>query len=323
LVSAVPGDGVVVDAPFGPMTVIVDPLAGEGRVRGELVAVRRALEERGLPFTMSVAEGPGHVASLAARASEAGAFLVVVGDDATIQEAINGMFRDGGPIASEPVIGPVLGVIPANSGGDLVRSFGLPGDVDVATTHLLGTNTYPLDLMKVQYTTPGGERAVRYAHNVAEVGFHAAATATAVGLPRALRGARRFVGFWSALARSPARPLTVAADTREHQLTAWSVIVGNGQFADEGLRLSPRSYPGDGVLDALVFTGPRSDAYRMLPRVFRNGEHVPDPNIKELRARIRVAIDADRPMPLVLDGVPVGTTPATFQVVPQRLRLKL
>ena len=317
--SAVPGDGAMVDAPFGPMTVIVDRHAGDGRVAGEIGAVRRALERRGLSFTMDVADAPGEVAAFAARATDEGAtFLVVVGDDATIQDAVNGMFR-GGPTVPERV----LGVIAANSGSDLVRSFGLPGDVEVATTHLLGTNTYPLDLMKVQYTTAGGERAIRYAHNLAEVGFHAAATATAARLPRALGGARRFVGFWSALARSPVRRLTVEADTREHELSAWSVIVGNGQFADDGLRLSPRSYPGDGVLDALVFTGPRSDAYRMLPRVFRNGEHLPDPNIKELRARIRVTVDADRPMPLVLDGVPVGTTPVTFQVVPQGLRLKL
>ena len=46
------------------------------------------------------------------------------------------------------------------------------------------------------------------------------------------------------------------------------------------MRLSPRSFPGDGVLDALVFTGPKSDAYRLLPRIFRHGDHVPDPDIQ-------------------------------------------
>ena len=61
----------------------------------------------------------------------------------------------------------------------------------------------------------------------------------------------------------------------------------------------------------------------MLPRIYRHGDHVPDPHIKELRAKIRVAVRADRPLPVVADGEPLGTTPATFQIVPRALRLKL
>jgi diacylglycerol kinase (ATP) len=101
------------------------------------------------------------------------------------------------------------------------------------------------------------------------------------------------------------------------------VIVGNGQFADGGMRLSPRSFPGDGVLDALVFTGPKSDAYRLLPRMFRHGDHVPDPGIKELRARLTLRVDGPKPLPVVADGSALGTTPVTFQVVPGQILLKL
>jgi diacylglycerol kinase (ATP) len=320
MVSAVRGNGTTVDLPFGPPTVIADPYAGEGRVRAELAGVRRALERHDLPSSMQVAKVPGGTTELVMQAADAGArFLVVVGDDATIQDAINGMFRDGRPIVPDQV----LGVVAANSGCDLVRSFGLPGDVDLAAAHLLGTNTYPFDVMKVQFIGEDGTPTVRYAHNVAEVGFHAGATATAARLPRSLGRARRFLGFWTALARTSVLRLTVATDARAREFAAWSVVIGNGQFADGGLRLSPRSYPGDGVLEALVFTGPRSDAYRILPRVFRNGEHVPDPNIAELRVKIRLGVEADRSMPLVLDGVSVGTTPAVFQVVPRQIRLKL
>jgi len=117
--------------------------------------------------------------------------------------------------------------------------------------------------------------------------------------------------------------LDVVVDGRPQQHRAWSVIVGNGQFADGGLRLSPRSFPGDGVLDALLFTGPKSDAYRLLPRIFRHGDHVPDPGIKELRARVALRIDAPRPLPVVADGLVLGTTPVTFQVVPRQILLKL
>ena len=101
-------------------------------------------------------------------------------------------------------------------------------------------------------------------------------------------------------------------------------MIGNGQFADGGIRLSPRSFPGDGVLDALVFTGPRSDAYRLLPRIFRHGDHVPDPNITELRAKLKIDVDVAagrcRWSPT---GGARARRPSTFQVVPQQILLKV
>jgi diacylglycerol kinase family enzyme len=36
-----------------------------------------------------------------------------------------------------------------------------------------------------------------------------------------------------------------------------------------------------------------------------------------------VAVDADRPLPVGADGEVLGTTPATFQIVPRALLLKI
>jgi diacylglycerol kinase (ATP) len=115
----------------------------------------------------------------------------------------------------------------------------------------------------------------------------------------------------------------VTVDGRARELRTWSVIIGNGQFADGGLRLSPRSFPGDGVLDASIFTGPRSDAYRLLPRMFRHGDHIPDPGITELRARLSLQLEPAVPWPVVADGELIGRTPVAFQVVPRQILLKV
>ncbi|HEX2423871.1 MAG TPA: diacylglycerol kinase family protein [Actinomycetota bacterium] len=307
-------------SPFGALAVIVDPTAGEGRVAAEVGAVERALAHRGLEHRIQVAEVPGDVSRLATAALDEGyRYLAAVGDDGTVQDVVNGMFRDGRTIVDSPV----LAVMAAGSGCDLVRSFGLPGDVDGASSHLMGENTYELDVMKITARGRNGSTEVRYAHNVAEVGLHASATARAAGFPRWMGNGRRFVGFWAAYAGTRRAVLDVVVDGRPQQHRAWSVIVGNGQFADGGLRLSPRSFPGDGVLDALLFTGPKSDAYRLLPRIFRHGDHVPDPGIKELRARVVLRIDGPRPLRVVADGSVLGTTPVTFQVVPRQILLKL
>jgi diacylglycerol kinase (ATP) len=305
---------------FGPLTVIVDGTAGRGSLGSRVPEVREALASRELPHELHLTSSPAEAADVTRRAmKDGGRFVVAVGDDGSVQAVVNGLFEDGTTIAELPV----LGVIGANAGCDLLRTFGLPGDLEGGVNHLSGDATYPLDLMKVTFTAAGGERVTRYAHNLAEVGLGGAVRRRAHQLSgRNGRGAR-FLGFWLALAAFRSTRVRIDADTKHLETEAFNVVIGNGQYANEGLRLSPHSFPGDGVLDALVFRGPRSDAVTMLPRIFRHGDHVPDPHIQELRARIRLSVDADRALPIVADGEDFGTTPVTFQVVPQQILLKL
>ncbi len=305
----------IVTSPFGPLAVLLDPRAGDRDTAGE---VERALDAGGLDYRLQIGSSSAELTRLSRAALDEGfRFVAAVGNDATVQDVVNGMFRDGRPIVEEPVLGLV-----AAGGCDLSLSFGLPRDVAGAVGHLTGENTYPFDVMKIAVTGPDGDREIRYAHNVAEVGFHAAAT-IAAGTGGRHANLRRFLGFWRAYLRTSAQPLTIATDRKTIEARAWSVVIGNGQFADGGIRLSPRSFPGDGVLDALVFTGPKSDAYRMLPRIFRHGDHLPDPNIKELRAKLKIEIASPKPLPVVADGRRLGTTPVAFQVVPQQILLKV
>ena len=307
-------------SPFGALAVIANPHAGRGRVAAELPSLERALAANDLDFALEVTRAPGDATRFAREAMEDGRrFVVAVGGDGTVQEVVNGMFVDGEPLVEQPV----LGVVAANSGCDLVRSFGLPEDTDGGCRHLAGSNTYPFDVIKIGYTDASGERRTRYAANLVEVGLGAAVARLSARLPSRLGNARRFLGFWGAYVRTRPASVKVDADMKTFEGRAFNVIVANAQFTSAGLRMSPRSFPGDGVLDALVFRGPRSDAFRMLPRIYRHGDHVPDPHIHEMHAKIRVAVEADRPLPIVADGEVLGTTPATFQVVPKRILFKL
>ena len=58
-----------------------------------------------------------------------------------------------------------------------------------------------------------------------------------------------------------------------------------------------------------------------LPKTYR-GKHLPHPKAELLRGA-EVRVDAERPLPIQLDGEQPGTTPATFTVVPQALRLRV
>jgi YegS/Rv2252/BmrU family lipid kinase len=307
-------------SPFGELAVIVNPHAGKRHVGEEIPELERTLQARGLDYRLLRTEGRGDATRFAREAIESGIrFVVAVGGDGTVHEVVNGMLEpDGRPL----VDGAVLGVVAAGSGCDLIRTFGLPGDASRAGQHLVGDNTYPLDLGRVTFAAEAGGTASRAFVNVAEAGLGAAVAARADRLPPRLGQAKYFLGFWLTLPRFKLTEVRVRADRKTYEGPAYLIVIGNAQYNGGGMKVSPRSYPGDGVLDVLVFKGPKSDAFTMIPKVYR-GEHVPHDHIEEFRVKDELVIEADRPLPVEADGEVLGTTPATFRVLPQPIRMKL
>jgi YegS/Rv2252/BmrU family lipid kinase len=306
--------------PFGELTVIVNPHAGKRHVGEEIPELERTLRARDLPYRLLRTEGRGDATRFAREALEAGArFLVAVGGDGTVHEVVNGMLgEDGSPLVPEPV----LGVVAAGSGCDFIRTFGLPGDASRACLHLTGDNTYPLDVGRIEYTTVGGGRDVRHFVNVAEAGLGAAVAARAERMSPRLGQSKYFLGFWLELPRFKLATVRVQADRKTYEGPAYLIVIGNAQYYGGGMKISPRSYPGDGVLDVLVFKGPKSDSFTLLPRIYR-GEHLPHDHVEEFRIKRELTIEADRPLPIEADGEILGHTPATVLVLSQPIAMKL
>jgi len=277
---------------------------------------RRIIAGR-LAYEITESEEPGHATAIAREALAAGdRFLVAVGGDGTINEVVNGMIEDDRLIAEDSI----LGVVSAGSGSDFVKTFGLPDGVITAVRHLLTDRAYPIDIGKVTYQEAGAERT-RYFANVAEAGLGGRVVRRAERLPRWLGRGRYFLGFWLALARHKAGEVTVRADRREFRGEANNVVVANCQFYGGGMRISPRSYPSDGKFDVQISTGPKSQAFTLLPKIYR-GDHIPNENIKEMLATT-VTVEAERPLPVEVDGEPLGATPARFEILHELLRLKI
>ena len=279
--------------------------------------LQEALRRQGFEFRVLRTARPGEGTRLAREALAAGErFLVAVGADSLVNEVVNGMIEEDQAVEPEAV----LGVLSAGSGCDFVKTFGLPDELPRAVARLEGGSIYPLDVGKVTSTREGGDTSVRYFVNIAEAGLGAEIAARARGSGPRGRSVQ-FRAFWASLLRH--RPTTVRVRTgaKEYEGPATNVVVGNCQFWWNGVRLSPRSFPGDSYLDVSVFKGPRSDTFTMLPKMFQ-GEHVPHPNIEEYRTKT-IWVEADRPLRVHVDGVPVGHTPATFEILHRAIQLKV
>jgi len=312
-----------VTSPFGPLVVIANPRSGRGKVATHLPEIERILTDARLSYRIVRTTHPGHATEVARDALARGErYLVAVGGDGTVHEVVNGMLDAGRPVAA----GAVLGVVAAGSGCDFVRSFGLPGDTLQAARHLAGDRVRPLDVGQVTFNsrtsgTSAPAEVTRYFPNIAEAGLGGAVVARAARLPAFLGPARYPVGFWLTLPGF--RPATVRLDVdgQAYQWRAHNVVVANCRFYGGGMQISPKSKPDDGALDVLVMAGPKSDAFTELPKVYR-GTHLPHRNIAELRAS-RVRVEADPPFRIEADGELLGTTPATFEIIPTPIRLKV
>jgi diacylglycerol kinase (ATP) len=299
-------------SPFGEMVVIVNPHSGRG---ASLPGIERALRDAGLDYRIARTGGRGHATELAREALRGGArYLVAAGGDGTVHEVVNGMLDDDGrPAAADAV----LGVVACGSGCDFVRTFGLPGDVAGAVRRLAaGDGVRRIDVGRLT-CAPG---VTRYFVNIAEAGLGASVVARTAGLPGFLGAARYLAGFWLTLPGFRPATVRLEADGQAYQWRAHNVVVANCRFYGGGMAISPGSEPDDGVLDVLVMAGPKSEAFTTVPRVYR-GTHLPHRNIATLRAE-RVRVDADPPFDIEADGELLGTTPATFDVIPGAIRLK-
>jgi diacylglycerol kinase family enzyme len=188
-----------VTSPFGPLVLIANPRAGRGKVDAALPRVERVLRDEGLDYRIVRTTHPGHATEAARHALGNGErFLVAAGGDGTVHEVVNGMIRNGTPIAPDAV----FGVVAAGSGCDFVRTFGLPGDAGSAARRLASGRVRVIDVGTVT-CTDGETTRTRYFVNIAELCRPAGSGWTPAALPG--RGGRGDPGHDAGVVRHHSR----------------------------------------------------------------------------------------------------------------------
>jgi diacylglycerol kinase family enzyme len=116
--------------------------------------------------------------------------------------------------------------------------------------------------------------------------------------------------------------VTVTFDGGERRGRMHDVVVANGVWHGGGMKLAPDAQPDDGAFDVvLIGDVSKTDFLTTAPKIYK-GRHVHHPKVEVVRTA-QVAVAAPAPLPIELDGEQVGTTPATFRVVPGALRVRV
>jgi YegS/Rv2252/BmrU family lipid kinase len=238
----------------------------------------------------------------------------VVGGDGSVNEVANGIAGRGDV---------EVAVIPRGTGWDFVRTFGIPRKTEGAVEVALSGRTRTIDLGRAHYRTWAGNEASMVFANVASAGMSGAIAQRANETTKALGGKVSYL--WATLAvfagwSSDEVRVTVDGEHRSGVMN--DVIVANGRYFGGGMKICPDAEPDDGRFDVLMLGDlTKTDLVANLPKLYA-GKHLPHPKA-ELLQGAAVAIEADEPVPIELDGEQPGTTPVRFEVLPAALRLRV
>jgi len=277
-------------------TFIVNPEAGRGDGRRVFASLRGELESRGISYDSVMTTGPGHATEAARGASTP--VTVGVGGDGTLNEIANGMAGSA----------RALGIIPAGSGNDFIKSVGVPRRPVDALHVLLAGNVRRVDVGSVRCTQEkegGGNSAPRLFVNGVGAGFDAAVAARTKEIPLLGGTLLYLAAVFQTLGRYTAPAFRMEGEHARRDAPALLIAVGNGRCAGGGFYLTPDASVDDGLLDICAVDDKNVlEILKLMPRVMR-GKHHDIPGVKFFRDT-NFVITADTPFYVHADGEIVG-----------------
>ncbi|MDH6115004.1 diacylglycerol kinase (ATP) [Kitasatospora sp. MAP12-15] len=286
--------------------VLTNPAAGGGHAARAAERAIARLRERGVQVRPVTGTDPADALRLAREAVLGEAdVLVVVGGDGMIALALQALAGSTVP----------LGVIPAGTGNDHAREYGLPlKNPEAAADVIAEGQVLTVDVGRID----AADGSTRYFGSVLATGFDSLVSDRANRLTWP-RGRMRY-NLAMLVELAGLRPLAfrlVLGDGTvvEEQLTL--AAVGNTRSYGGGMAVCPGADPADGLLDVtLVRAMPRRTLVRFFPTVFK-GTHVRRSEVATYRT---AALRIESPgINAYADGDYAGPLPIDVTVLPGAL----
>jgi YegS/Rv2252/BmrU family lipid kinase len=281
--------------------LLVNPASAGGKALKALPVVHETLDRLGAPHRTVTTRSTEHAAEEAARAAAQGETVAALSGDGLLRPLAGAL--KGTPAA--------LAVIPCGRGNDLARVLGIPTDPAEAAQLAVDGPEKLLDVADVDGTPFVG---------IASFGFDSEANRIANEAKLVRGNAVYLYAALRALAAWKPAAFSVTVDDERHDVSGYSVAVGNSKAYGGGMFVLPEAELDDGKLDVLISKDASKLAF--LRGVFQTfkAAHVDSPNAQFLRGAT-IEVSSDRPFVIYGDGDPIGTTPATMRVEQRCLRV--
>lgn len=306
------------------LRVIVNPKAGAGSAKRRIPEISAALRKVGLEHDVAETEGPGDAKRLVEVARrEAVDCVAIVGGDGTLNEVSQAyVTADGSPLP-----GPDLALIPAGTGGDFRKSFGLGLNVEEAARRLADAEPRPLDLGVLTLVSDAGERVVRAFVNITSFGIGGLTDRIVNSTPKWMGGkAAFFVGSLRAMLVYRNAPVRVRVDGEVLvEGPVLNVAMANGRFFGGGMKIAPDADPADGAFDVVVLGDLNRTAAVALSSHIYKGTHIGRDKVLHARGAVVEAepLRASDEVLIDMDGETPGRLPLTARIAKGALRIRI
>ncbi|MFT3744634.1 MAG: diacylglycerol kinase family lipid kinase [Pyrinomonadaceae bacterium] len=305
----------------------MNPKSASGATREKWSLTASELRAHFGPFSVAFTKSQGDGATIAERSAKDGRkFIIACGGDGTINEVANGIIRSGKDVE--------LGVLPSGTGGDFRRTLGLPLSNREAAVALRNGETKLMDAGRVTFQDHEGQTVSRYFLNISSVGLAASVISRVKGskifdwIP--LDGVRGKANFAMSALQEVIGPEAATVRIRidggeEKTIQTLCLCIANSRFFGGGMMIAPDAKINDGLLD-IINVGDMS-TLKILANAYSlyKGTHLSIEEVKSTLAKkiVVTALDPSHRIPLETDGEMPGKLPATFEVVPDAIHIRV
>ena len=212
------------------ITFIINPVAGKKDYKETISTIENFMDGRNIDFEIKLTKSPGHATRLAMEAVERGSEKVVaVGGDGTILEVSRGLaYKEA-----------KLGIIPAGSGNDFVKTISLSTDINECLEVITGDSFIVADMIKVNE---------QYCLNISSIGIDAEIVRKSQSLKKIFGFASYFVSVFRNLFTYNSIEMRIKIDDELIEDKVTLIALANGRYYGGGFLVAPMAKIDDGLI---------------------------------------------------------------------------